>query len=343
MSVDGKYEVLKFYIRNLSVESPLTGRLPHQINQPNIDIDIDPRITQIADNLYEVAARFTVSARANNFQLYLVELIQAGLFSISPSGEAHKEELLRRVFPQLLYPAARSNLVNFIVVAGYQPIVLEHIQLENLFTNTPLVDKRPSQAAPVLAEQAEPVEQAQQTELVAPSLEFELPAPRKHFSPRALVFAGAGIIVLLLALRVDFQQYLASFFAGNEDHPADTQVAISSGMVTSHPETTGSVSAVAQNEVSGLPVSQLVQTGSNWLAAQEEGAFTVELLRTDDLKKMESMVPPDEGQPLFLVKLHGAENTGYAVLSGTYGNEGLAKQAAAKFSGYRAMRFSDYR
>ena len=323
------YEILKLYMRNLSVESPLTGRLPQQINLPNIDIDIDPMITRVADNHYEVAARFTVSARANDVQLYLIELTQAGFFSISPNGEVHRDELLRRVFPQLIYPAARSNIVNFIVAAGYQPVVLNHIQIENLFATTPLTDKcqQPLERFPF--EQAGKVAQEHRP---------EVPTPRKTIRKKAMVLAGAGIIALLLALRVDWQQYWADFHGG---HPAGTQTSVVSGMVAGPPAVSGSVSAEVQSEVSGLPVEQLEQIGRNWLAAQADNAFTVVLLRTDDLKILENIAPPDEGQPLFLVKLAGGGSTGYAVLSGVYGNEDQAKQAAAKSASYRAMKFGD--
>jgi protein-export chaperone SecB len=138
MIADDNYQLLRIYVANLSVESPLTGRLQRQINQPNIDIHIDTKITLFAGKLYEVAARFTLTARSNSVPLYLIELTQAGLFSISAAGEAQRETLLRRVFPQFIYPAARNNIASFIVAAGYQPVVLEHILLENFFTNTVL-------------------------------------------------------------------------------------------------------------------------------------------------------------------------------------------------------------
>ncbi len=332
MITEDKYQLLRLYIRGLSVESPLTGRLPRQINQPNIDIDIDPKITRVADNLYEVAARFTVSARANGVQLYLVELTQAGFFSISPSAEAHKEALLRRVFPQLLYPAARSSIVGFIVAAGYQPLVLDHIRMESLFTTTPVTDKRQLPPEPVPLVQTEPVVQVQHPESIT---------PWKKNGLRAAVLAGAALTGLLLALQVHWQRHPAVFPGEHRDTTADKQTPIVSGIVADSPVVTGNLSSAVENELSGLPVRQVEQMGSTWLAAQDTGFFTVELLRTDDLKKAENLIPPEEGQPLFLVKLGSTGTTEYAVLSGAYGNEGQARQVAAKSAGYRAIRFGD--
>jgi len=336
MDSENKYELLKLYIRNLSVESPLTGRLPRQINQPTIDINIDPFISRVGDNLYEVAARFTVSVHTSDLHLFLIELTQAGFFAISPAGEAQRDILLRRVFPGLIYPAGRANLVNFAVVAGYQPIVLDHIRLESLFVNTPIVDKRekPSEPAPLPAPAVS----------VVPDVQAELPLPalNKAVRPRSVEFAGVVFAVLLLALLAGWK-YLPGFFEQTKYPAADVPPPVAKISVAAQPAISASASSVAQNEISGLPLVQLEQTGKQWVAAQEPGAFTVELARTDDLKKMEEVVPVVEGQPLYVVKLSSAGGPGHAVLSGKYGSEELARQAAANSPGYRVNRFGDYK
>lgn len=319
------YKLLKLYVRNLSVESPLTGRLPALINQPNIDIDIDPMIARVADDLYEVAARFTVSASANGVQLYLIEITQAGFFSVAPSDDAHRESLLRRVFPQVIYPAARNNLVSFIVAAGYQPIVLDHIQLENLFTNAVIMDRRPP--PPQVERQAG-----------APRIAAQAATGRRS-RLRHVALAGFAAIALMLVLRVDWHGFLARPSGKATAHQAQRQAKAAAQIVASKPRV-ANVSAVAQNEVSGAPVNLLEREGSDWLMQQEKDAYTVELLRTGDLKKMENIAPIDEGLPMFLIKLPGEK---YAVLSGAFAAEKQAAQKAAKSAGYRVMRFGDYR
>ncbi len=118
------------------------------------------------------------------------------------------------------------------------------------------------------------------------------------------------------------------------------KLAVATPSIVSPPLVTGSSSVETPKEVGGWPIEQLGRVGDNWLAAQQAEAFTVELLRTDDLKKIENVAPVAEGQPLFLVKRGGNE---YAVLSGRYRSEEQAKQAASNFAGYRVARFSDYR
>jgi preprotein translocase subunit SecB len=319
---DNSYTLLKLYIRNLSVESPLTGRMPQRIVQPSIDINIDPMITRVADDQYEIAARFTVSARGNGVHLYLVEMTQAGWFSLAPSSDAHREVLLRRILPQLVFPAARNNLTSFIVAAGYQPVVLEHIQLESLFARAEIVDKRPP---PAPAPQAEKQVEAARA---APPV-----AAGRRLWPVAL--AGTAALVLLLMSQVDWRggAGLASVPQAEKQLPAVPPIA-----AARQPQVAG-VSAVAQNAVADLAIAQREKTGSDWFAAQNRDAYTVELLRTSDLKSMEDVTPLEPGLPLFLVRLHGGAQ--YAVLSGAYASRAQAAHAAAASAVYRAVRFGD--
>lgn len=345
MNIEDNYDVLKLYIRNLSVESPLTGRLPPQVNQPNIDIDIDPLITRVEDNLYEVAARFLVSARANGTPLFLIELTQAGFFSISPSGEAQTEALLRRVFPQLIFPAARSNIANSIIAAGYQPIILDHIVLENFFLNVPVVDKRrlaPVQPPkPIAPEMSVPVVDAP----VAPA-HRKKPASYGRRSRPLVVSAGLGTIALLLVLQADLQQYVTGLLEEIAGPVAAQAPVVSSGLLTvaRKPGTKADAPPAVQNGVSAEMPGRLLQIGSNWLAAQNTDNFTVELLRTTELGRVASLTPVEEGQPLFLVKLAGSGNAEYVILSGVYRDEDQARQAVGKSgAAYRVVRFRDYR
>jgi preprotein translocase subunit SecB len=323
---ENSYKLLKLYLRDLSVESPLTGRMPQRIAQPSIDINIDPMISRVADDQYEVAARFTVSARGNGVHLYLVEMTQVGWFSLAPSDEAHRQSLLRRVLPQLIFPAARNNLASFIVAAGYQPVVLDHIQLESLFARAEIVDKRPPPPAPVPAPLAEKQADAARA---ASSV-----AAGRRLWPVAL--AGCAALVLLLS-QVDRRGS-----GGKDSAPqAEKQMPVVPPIAAASPTQVASVSAVAQNEVPGPAIAQLEKTGSDWLAAQNKDAYTVELLRTSDLKSAEDVAPIERGLPLFLLRLHGQGGAQYAVLSGTYGSRELAVQAAAASAVYRAVRFGD--
>lgn len=205
--------------------------------------------------------------------------------------------------------------------------------MENLFTKTPVVDKRQSAHVPITPGRAKPV---------VPPLESGLFTSKKKVSPKMVVLA-TGIIALLLSLQVNWKQYLTGFLELHKDRPAESQASIISRIVVKQPSVMVSVSAVLHNEVSGMPVNQLEDIGGKWLAAQERGAFTVELLRTDDLKKVEDIAPLDEGQPLFLVRLVGPGRSGFAVLSGVYESEAQAKQVAARSANYHAMRIGDFR
>lgn len=342
---ENRYRLLKLYVRNLSLESPLTGRMPAQVVRPVIDIDIDPEINRITDTQYEVAVRFTVSARVGDTPMFLLELTQAGFFSMLPPGEQNRDELLHRVFPQIIFPAARDNIVSLTVTAGYQAIILDHIVLENIFLNVPVTDKRvpvPQRFAPPpqlfmpppQREAVPPVRQA------APPVDVSANSVAQAYAPRfgrgarvAMVIGGGAVVVALLAWQMAQQ---------NSPEQVPTQTAQATAVAKALPPVAADA-ASGRNVAYAALAQEWEQTGGDWLAAQDGNDFTVELLRMADPGKVADLPPLENGQPMFLLRLPGAGNAGYVVLSGVFREEKQARQMAQGSATWRVARFGDYR
>lgn len=347
---ENRYSLLKLYIRNLSLESPLTGRMPSQVVCPVIDIDIDPEINRITDTQYEVAARFTVSARMGDTTMFLLELTQAGFFSMLLPGEKEREKLLRRIFPQVIFPAARNNIVSLTVTAGYQPIILDHIVLEDMFQNVPVTDKR----VPVLAPQrivlppqlfmpppppqqeaVPPVRQAEPPVEVSANSAVQACAPRFGRGARVAMVMGGGVVAVALLV----------WWMANQNPPEQVPArTVQATAVTKTLPPPVAVDAASGRDVAYAALAQdWERTGGDWLVSQDSNDFTVELLRTADPGKVADLPPMENGQPIFLLRLPGAGNAGYVVLSGVYREERQARQMAQGSATWRVARFGDYR
>lgn len=326
-----QYEIIKLYLSNLSVESPHTGRLPAQINQPGIEIDIQPAIARVALHTYEVAVRVSVAARSGTVPLFLIQLRQAGLFVLKSAGDAERESLLRQVLPQAIFPAARSAVAASILMAGYQPIVLDHIAIEDFFRGVEIEDKRPPADSAVAAEKKDEAD-----ETAAPSWVAALFRKGARIRVRPAVWRGAAILlaaVVPLALWISGGggQWLST--AGIPDQKMLAGAAIeprrdavhAAGKVTAPPP-----QAVAPLQIEGRDVEQLAKIGSDWMAAQDGDKFTVEWLRSGDIRRIADFTPIDDGLPLFLVRVAGAQSPEYAVMSGIYPDEPQARLAADK-------------
>ncbi|MGB0626083.1 MAG: protein-export chaperone SecB, partial [Alphaproteobacteria bacterium] len=84
------------YVKDLSFENPNAPQsLSQQSGEPNIQIAIDVNADQIADKAFEVTLTLRAEGTAGSEQLFIVEIVYAGIFSV---GEVPDEYV-----PPLLY------------------------------------------------------------------------------------------------------------------------------------------------------------------------------------------------------------------------------------------------
>jgi len=319
-----QYEIIKLYLSNLSVESPHTGRLPAQINQPGIEIDIQPAIARIGADTYEVAVRVSVVARYGTVPLFLIQLRQAGLFTLKPPGDAERDGLLRQVLPQTIFPAARSAMAASILMAGYQPIVLDHIAIEDFFRSVEIEDKRPPVEDVVVAKR-----NARFTLSGVMPAAMTLGGVRPGIGWAAAILLVALVPVVLWESR-DWARWMPTvrIYDGNSKQvaaPAPRSDAAHAAGKAVPPGRTDT-----PPRIEGREVEQLARIGGDWMAAQDGDKFTIEWLRSGDIRRISDFSPMGDGQPLFLVRVAGAEHQEYAVVSGVYLDEPQARQVADK-------------
>ena len=75
----------------------------------------------------------TVTAKAGEKTLFLVEVGQAGLFRMVNIPEAQMEGLVAVACPNILFPYAREVVSDAITRAGFQPIVLQPVNFEAMY------------------------------------------------------------------------------------------------------------------------------------------------------------------------------------------------------------------
>src|SRR5436309_6636476 len=72
----------KIYVKDLSLENPGAPQSFQMTEAPQIEIGLRTRGEQVAPDMYECVLTLTVTARANEKTVFLVEAAQAGVFAI---------------------------------------------------------------------------------------------------------------------------------------------------------------------------------------------------------------------------------------------------------------------
>ena len=136
-----QFNIQRIYLKDLSFESPMTPDVfTNMSSSPKVGFNFESNINNITDDIYELTLFFNVKAEVEDKTLYLVELKQCGVFSISTDDEAMRKRFLNVHCAEIVYPYARENISNVIQKGGFPPLFLSPIDFHTIYQNE--LDKR---------------------------------------------------------------------------------------------------------------------------------------------------------------------------------------------------------
>ena len=116
------------YVKDLSFENPNAAEvLAQNSGQPNVDVGVNVNAVKLNEEQYEVALRLTADAKADETQLFLVELTYAGVVSVQGANEQEINPMVMIEGPRLLFPFARAVIANITREGGFLPLNIQPI------------------------------------------------------------------------------------------------------------------------------------------------------------------------------------------------------------------------
>jgi preprotein translocase subunit SecB len=116
------------YVKDLSFENPNAAEvLAQNAGQPNVDVGVNVNAVKLNDEQFEVALRLTADAKADEKQLFLVELTYAGVVSVQGANEQEINPMVMIEGPRLLFPFARAVIANITREGGFLPLNIQPI------------------------------------------------------------------------------------------------------------------------------------------------------------------------------------------------------------------------
>ncbi|NGE23646.1 protein-export chaperone SecB, partial [Klebsiella pneumoniae] len=76
------FNIQRVYTKDISFEAPNAPAVFQQEWQPEVKMDLDTGSTKLADDVYEIVLRVTVTATMGEETAFLCEVQQAGIFTI---------------------------------------------------------------------------------------------------------------------------------------------------------------------------------------------------------------------------------------------------------------------
>ena len=135
------FSIEKLYLKDASFESPSAPAVFRTAVQPTIEIDINVNTRKVAEALYAVELTLTCTAKTPAAQdreesdqtLFLVEVVQGGLFTLRHIPEQDQGPLLGIECPNILFPYAREVVSSLTANGGFQPLLLNPVNFAAMY------------------------------------------------------------------------------------------------------------------------------------------------------------------------------------------------------------------
>ena len=127
------FGIEKIYVKDMSLEIPHAPEVFLSGDQPQVDVQLHNAGAAIGEGLYQVVLTVTVTAKAGEKTMFLVEVAQAGIFQIRNVPESDLEPLLATACPNILFPYAREAVSDVIGRAGFPPVYLAPVNFEAIY------------------------------------------------------------------------------------------------------------------------------------------------------------------------------------------------------------------
>ena len=130
---DQQLAIQKIYIKDVSFESPNSPAMFTKEWQPEVNLDMNTNTQTLGEGVYDVVLSLTATVKNANQTAFLVEVQQAGIFTITGFSENEMGHMLGSFCPNILFPYAREAVSDLVTKGGYPPLILAPVNFDALY------------------------------------------------------------------------------------------------------------------------------------------------------------------------------------------------------------------
>lgn len=144
-----QFSIEKLYIKDASFEAPNSPDIfTEKSLEPRVDFNLNSGIKNLENGHYEVSLTVTATAKHGDKTAFLVEVCQAGVFTLAHFAEDELKQMLGTLCLHILYPYAREAVSDLVTKGGFQPLLLVPINFDALYAQHLAQQQADMQAEP---------------------------------------------------------------------------------------------------------------------------------------------------------------------------------------------------
>ena len=127
------FEIQKLYLKDVSFEAPNSPQIFTLDWKPDTNLQITTTAKKLDEYISEVVLNITVTTKSDEKTAYLVEIEQAGIFTLKGFSEEQLSHLLGSYCPNVLFPFAREAVAELIAKGGFPQFLISPVNFDALY------------------------------------------------------------------------------------------------------------------------------------------------------------------------------------------------------------------
>jgi len=128
-----RFVIQKIYTKDVSFESPNSPEIFRDEWRPKLDLQLGNEYKQIDENTHEIILSVTVTAKVEDKTAFLVEVKQAGIFTLTGYTTDEMGPLVGSYCPNTLFPYVREVVSDLVTKGGFPQLVLAPVNFDAMY------------------------------------------------------------------------------------------------------------------------------------------------------------------------------------------------------------------
>lgn len=129
-----QFSIQKIFTKDISFETPNSPKIFTEKWEPTVDFNLGTNVESLEDALFEVTLSVTVTVKCKETTAYLVEVTQAGIFSLAGFSEQEMGPMVGSFCPNILFPYAREVVSDLVAKGGFPQLLLAPVNFDALYS-----------------------------------------------------------------------------------------------------------------------------------------------------------------------------------------------------------------
>jgi len=130
-----QFMIQKIYTKDISFETPNSPEIFREEWKPELDLQMTNEYKQLDEHTHDITLVATVTAKIEDKTAFLIEVKQAGVFTLTGYSEQEMGPLVGSVCPNILFPYAREVISDIVIKGGFPQLVLAPVNFDALYRN----------------------------------------------------------------------------------------------------------------------------------------------------------------------------------------------------------------